>query len=452
MPKDKYKKIALAALSDNTEIEVEENKDDKKNYHFNPITKQYVIYLKSVGRNVVLPERVIKSIYVAYSDHFGEPKTIEDIARLLKWPKPAAKELLDIFSINHSSLPITPYELQFKNDAEIIQDLEAQRKFFLQQQIEKEAWKSVQLEALKWREFQNNILAPVELFLKQWKPPVYKPLPKVGGKHNDDIFLTVLQDTHLGKFTDRNLLFSGKDYSTEKAVANINNYLLQIKERLQTRKLQFKSSVLILNGDIINSCLDEFTRRGTKLHCDYVNEQVFRITLNVLTEFIAKFSSLFRTTRVIIQKGNHESVLSYYLGLALKNYFKADKSISFEVSEKWVEGYRFNNIYAVISHSVSDTHKMGGIPKNGNRLKMFIQELLIQKPKELMECRQRICITGHYHSNYTEDFGSFQMFRFGSTVNADDHGEVLGYFNRPQQSCLILGKDTVNEQWIFYLD
>ena len=93
-----------------------------------------------------------------------------------------------------------------------------------------------------------------------------------------------------------------------------------------------------------------------------------------------------------------------------------------------------------------------GLPSSPPKLKSYVQELLLQNPLALVECKERIIITAHKHSQHIEDFGSFKFYRFGSTVNADSFGESLGYFNRPQQSCLVLSDNSVEEIWNFYLD
>lgn len=298
----------------------------------------------------------------------------------------------------------------------------------------------------------NKLGFDIDKVLSNWMPTVNTFEPNKTKCEKGTTLFCSLNDAHICELTTRDMVFSGKEYNTEIAIKNVKNYLSQIIARIDTRKEGFENGVLFLGGDLLHSTLDEFTRRGTKLHCEFTNEKAFKIVLDLLVEFIGTLSSQFKSFKILSCRGNHESVISTYLVLAAQRFFWNNKNIQFTIFDNWVNHYRIGDIFFILSHGVSDTIKNVGLPSSPLKLKSYIQELLLQHPYAATECKERVVVTAHKHSQLMEDCGSYKFFRFGSTVSADSFGESLGFFNRPQQSCLILDKKEVKELWNFYLD
>ncbi len=421
-------------------------------YHFNPLTNKYVFYLKSAGRQAALDEATVKNIYLSYSDLFNSPATIEDICRMLNWPRPCVEELIKILQLNHKTLPVTPVELSSKSDDEIIEDIATHRKFLLQQKTERKIWQDVQSEALKWREYEHNIVAPLERFLEKWEAPIINPLPVARYEGNDDVLLVSANDWHIASLTEGHKTFSGRDNNTEVIRRSIQNYVVQIKAQLANRKTMPSKCFILFNGDIIHSFADSLTRRGTALHTEYVNEEMFKHGLDIMLNFIIQVSSLFKETEISVGVGNHEGHVALYLGMAVEKALQHVDNIKITIEQGWVFSKWINNVYCLASHGAHSTMKGVSVPRGGNKLQIFVQNHLLHKAKEVAGATQRILLLGHYHSLYTEDFGAFSVYRFGAPVLSDGHGEALGYFNRPSQNCLLIGRNEVKEVWNIYLD
>ena len=418
-------------------------------YVYNATDGKYIFFCQKVGKNIVLDKQTVDNLLLSYSNYDSDPSSINEISRKFNIPRAVVKEVLSILCFTHDEIPVTQESLLENSEETIVDDLIQQKRFTLLQKLQKKDWEATKQDAVRWNEFQAGVINPVESFLSSWNPPKHQPIPKCKMRDGKNVFVCVLQDTHIGEFTDKETVFSGKEYSSLISLKNIRKYITEVKARLETRTLGWKEGVIVLNGDIMNSCLDEYTRRNTKLHCDAVNEVAFNLALDIITEFVTQFSALFKKTKVLVQAGNHDSVVCRYLGTAAKQYFRTDKSIEFEIFRSWLAPYRFNNVYAIITHGSSDTMK-AALP-SGPKLKSFVQEMLIQNPKMLAECKQRIVLAGHLHSQLIENLGSFQLYRFGTTVSADGYGEALGHYTSPQQSCLVIGEDSVDEVWNFDL-
>lgn len=445
-------------LNDNSIVMSEGKKSDDKNkivindnVYFNTITKCYVVFLKSAGKNVVLGEDTVKSLYRNYSKLFGDSATIEELARsLFKWPRAYVEELIKIFGLTHSVMPVTPYELHEKNDNEIIEDISAHRRFILHQKLEHKTWHEIQAQSLKWQEFQYNIVAPMQSFLEKWQPPKVEHVEPDKYDASGDILLISLNDLHVGSLTNKSKVFSEKDFNTSIALAGVEKYLAEIKYRLEQKKDRPYKAFVLFNGDIVHSFVDNFTRRGTQLHSEYVNEDLFRIGLDLVINFISRVSTMFKETEVVIGRGNHEGPLALYLGFAAKKYFSSHPTIKLSVEDKWIFSRWLNNVYVLCSHGAHDTFKGISVPR-GQKLQIFIQNHLLEKSKEISRAGQKICILGHLHSQYVEDLGGFTVIRCGSGVVSDEHGQALGHFTRPYQNCILLGQNNVRDIWNCFL-
>ena len=98
----------------------EENIETLEKPYFNKETRQYIVFLKSIGRNIVVNEDKHKSILQMYSAWDGEDKSITEICRNVQWPRPVLTEYLKKFAITHDSLPITDEDVDSYQDEELV--------------------------------------------------------------------------------------------------------------------------------------------------------------------------------------------------------------------------------------------------------------------------------------------------------------------------------------------
>lgn len=422
-------------------------------YVYNKDDKTYLFLLeKKYGKNVKLSEPIVKSIIKNYSNYDDDPKTINEIANRHAIPRNILIEILKILGITHDSIPITPEEINEKEIDDIAEECIENKKFALYQKLQKDDWKQTKIDAKKWNEFIIGKYNPFCEFIESWIPPKYN-FDVTKSKYdvssdNDDIFLCVLTDTHIGELTKNT--FTGDTFDSQKAVANIFSYLSQIEKKLLQRKNLPKQCKLLLMGDILNSCVDGYTKKGTKLHNDLINEELFNLGLDVIVCFVEGLLDIFGRIDVHTAKGNHDSFLIQSLYYACEKYFEKNPNIQWDISKYWINSFRVNNSYFIYTHGKDDENHIS-LPKNtGKNLESYVQSLLLSKVHELVGVKGKYFITGHLHSFEHIEKNDFEFIQVPASVNADDYAESLGYRTKARQNCFIIGDDYIDETMHFY--
>ena len=160
---------------------------------------------------------------------------------------------------------------------------------------------------------------------------------------------------------------------------------------------KFDKVVLVCLGDILNSCLDGATRKGTKLDNDIINENMFDVGLDVLVSFISGLKEIFGTVEVRCTKGNHDGILAYAMYKACEKFFENDDSVSVDVTKKYIDYFRVNNNFFLYTHGATDTVRTS-LPKGKDKLQSFVQSLLLKKTNELVGVQGKYILSGHTHS------------------------------------------------------
>ena len=436
-------------------VELSEEDESKviigDNLYFNTLTKRYVIYLKSVGgKNITLPESVVKSIYLSYSDLYKEASTIEDVMRLTKLPRECVKELLSIFQLNHSSLPITPYEFLNKNDEEIIQDLESQRKFTLQQKIEHRTWANIQNEASQWRDFKYNTLDPFERFTQNIKP-ISKPKIKLDKSNADHSLLIGLSDLHFGASSAARYLFSktNKGWNLDDTNKAIDLYLVNILKLTKERSYKFKECVAFSCGDILHGLYSK-TVKGTDIEAFPQGEEQFDSAFNCLARFFEGLSEILPLSRVVSLTGNH-SLSDAHLFKCLKAYFRNYEGLIFNVYDSRWAVEVVGELGIVVEHGASPYYKHK-LPPNGSQRESYIQKLIWEQREILKNCKQVAFISADQHHFEYNEKNNFEQIMFSTIVGKDKYSNQNGFFNKPRQNGLVIQDGKITEVLNFYFE
>jgi hypothetical protein len=416
---------------------------------------KYIFLLHNViGKNFILTGSTIRSLVKNYSNFDGEAASINEVSIKYKIPRNIVTQILKIMGITHDSLPVTNEELCEKDEDSIIEDCLQDKKFSLYQKLQKKDWVQTKEDAKRWNALQSGTLDPISRFLDNWTPP--KQVYVSNYKHTNSLkanskkaFLSVLTDNHIGELTENT--YRGDTYNSTIAIKNILNYLQQIDETVSTRTYKFDKCVLVCLGDLLNSCLDGLTRKGTQVNNDIINEDLFDIGLDVLVLFIEGLKSIFGKVEVKCTKGNHDSVLIYAIYSACKKYFQHDKNITFDISKLFIDKFKVYNNYFIYTHGAHDTMKIK-IPKDrGAKMDSFFQSLLLSDIKLLDGVKGKYVLSGDTHSFEYLERNDFEFIVCSASVKSNEYAESLGYTNMSRQQGFILGEDYIEEILNFYL-
>jgi predicted phosphodiesterase len=425
----------------------------KKKYTFNKNTRKLIFHTEEkFGSNLVFSENKILNILKLYSNFDKNPHTITDIEKKTNVRRDIVAHLLKCLNKTHDSLPFIEETVEDEPEEKLVNELINSKEFSIQQKFEKADWKKTQEDADKWRALQFNQISPVEAFLENWVPPVCKIQKKKTqpGKYS---LIASLQDIHLGELTKKEHLFHGKDYNSEIACKLVDNYCESIITDTQNKNQCIHTAVLIVNGDFFHTAFNGTTAQGTKLSSDLLNEDLFQKGLDVLVKFISRFSEEFYKVEVKFLKGNHESVVASYLGYAIQQYFRKEKSINVEIVKSWATLFKVDKLAVIATHGGSDVIKHANIPKNDAQMKTYFHEMMLAKKKELIDCEHTIVVSGHTHSFVNKDMGAFDFYVMGTSVLGDKYADSMNFpRGKPRQNALIIQDGKVIETLHYYFD
>lgn len=427
--------------------------ESQKPYQFNPITRDYVFYIKSAARNVIIKEGNLQNILSAYSNSFGDERSIEDISRMLEWPKNYVIDLLKLLNFSHDSLPILPESIDSKTDDEILSDLDTQRKFVIKQKFEKREWQSIIKDAEEWRSFKYSKINPFESFLSRYSPPELKKFDyksEFQDINSDRTFVVVLSDLHYGANAKSKYMFNRPEWNTEKTVECVDKFATEIVKEIDNRASKFKKCVILGLGDLIHS-LDGKTQRGTELKYDYVREEQFDFALDSLLTFISRMADCFGECEIHSIYGNHNYETEMALFRALSMFFKKDFRVKFCNYSSRPAALRIDGTLILIDHG-ADGRERAYVPAIGAKLEKHVNTLLVNNPELLVGVKSKLFCQGDKHHFCHVEYGSFEFLMFSTSLGGCEHAAVNNLYNRARQSCMILDKSGLREVIHVYFD
>lgn len=417
-------------------------------YCYNQNTDTYVINLKNHKSPLCISGAKHRAICRSYSSWIDDLSANEICVKYSLTPE-VFSEYRKVFGLTKDREPLSIEEVVADTIDGNIQSIIEEKRFKIYQGYEKELWKDTQAKANKWDQFNARTLDILKLSLDGWEPPKQERVKKNPEVKNGLIFVAGLFDVHVGATYSVSDGFAGRDFDSKIACDNMRNYSDRIKQTVSSKKDTFSSCSVVVGGDFFNSCIDNFTRKGTSLHCDVINEKMFKLGLDALITFIDNMADTFKRVDVIFAKGNHESVILSYAGIAASKYFSFNPNITFDIPEAWAAIYTFNNVLAIVTHGGHDLFK-ASLPPVSLKLKSFIQEMLLSRKEDLSKYTQKIVLSGHRHAFAQIDFGSFEFYCCGSSVLGDTFSDSLNLRNNPRQNCLVIGQNYVEESLHYY--
>lgn len=418
-------------------------------YTYNRDSDVYVINLKCRTKPMTIRGSRHRAICRDYSSWHSDLTSHEICTKFSLTPE-IFNEYRKIFNLTKEREPLSAEELLEDSVDGSVEAILEQKRYSVYQKYEKEEWKTTQSEASNWRAFKAHTLDAARTALDGWEPVRYSNVksPKAA-KHSNYIFIVGANDWHIGEKFNKEKGFSGKDFNSEIAVKLIDDYANQIEESVKARNYKFKECVVVINGDILNSCFDGKTVKGTQLHNDKVNEELFEITLNTTVRFIERLATVFPQVTIPFLPGNHDGPLLSILGLAVKAYFRNVPSVTILVSKRWAEIMRFGNVAILMMHGGAVSLK-SAVPQPGLKLKSYLSDMWMSREEGLTGCKTKIVLTGHFHRFFAQDMGNFDFYCLGGLPLGDEYSDSLNLRSKPRQNALILNEDQCIETLHYY--
>ena len=431
-------------------ITIVSSKGGREKYRYNSITKEYSVFLRSMGRTWVVPEEVHKGMMKAYTGASGKVKCIDKISQDFGITREAFSEYKKIMGWTHTSSPFTPEQLKVETDEEIVQDVEQARIFGLNRQISQNKWNATQVSAQKWDMLQAGKVDPFGLILRNYNP---EPLPvitqRVKVPKTEKTLLLGLSDIHFGSIADATDLVHGSDYDIKKAQDVLQKYAQDVEDAVKRDNIS--SCIVCVIGDILHS-LTGRTKKGTPLDFDVIGADQFSIAMNSIILYLERMATLFENVTVQQVKGNHAGDEETCLFIAVAQHFRLNPRIKFELHKARSAFFRVNNVAVILDHGESDYVK-ANVPK-GKAREAWIQSIFITEAQKgnLTGVKQKLFIQGDKHHYEQIEYNDFEYFMFGAPVLGDRYADHINKHSRARQNAIIISENDIQAVLHFYFD
>jgi hypothetical protein len=415
-------------------------------YVFNKDTRQYIVFLKSAGKTIVVDETTHKSMMNAYCGE--DERTVEEIAATHSFPRSYFDEYKRIFGWVREGMPITDEDILEGDTEHLVQDLLEKKRFEISQKFQKKSWKITQENSTKWIQFEDGVLRPFEKFIENIKPLPTKKISKLNleGEH----LIVGLSDVHYGAHSDSRYLFNkdNKGWSLDDTNKAIDDYAAQLLRFVKSKRNPIQSSVIFSVGDILQT-LSGKTAKGTEIEAWPLAEGQFDAAFNSLAKFIQYMSEILPVNKIVSLAGNH-SIHDTTLFKCLAAYFRTYEGIKFEIHDaRWCI-VNVGGCGIIAEHGSSPYYK-SSLPKEGSARDAYIQKLVLEKREELKDVKQIIYLSADQHHFEMNERGHFTQVMFSTVVARDRYANDNNLRGRAQQNSLIIDNMGLKEVVSFYL-
>jgi hypothetical protein len=422
----------------------------KKKYTFNRNTKKLIFHTEEkFGSNLVFSENKILNILKLYSNFDKNPHTITDIEKKTNVRRDILAHILKCLNKTHDSLPFIEETVEDEPEEKLVNELVNSKEFSIQQKFEKADWKKTQEDADKWRSLQFNQINPVEAFLENWVPPVYKLVKTASTKklHNKELIIGA-SDWHYGLVANERFLYNQKEWNIEETKKTVDLYasklILHLKEN-SYRKLN-----LCFLGDLSHT-LNGYTDKGTKLEYGPLGEEQLEQAFNSMLKFVNDLLSVHSNIEVFACSGNHSALGDYVLVRMLELYFRSDKRIKFNITNKRNLTFKVYRNLFLMEHGYSSVAK-SRLPAPGKGRETYINNLFMCKPELMKDSDRFIYLSADQHHSETYELTNVEGYMFPTLVGGCRHADNSGYKSRPRQTCLVVEEEGITSINHFFFD
>lgn len=211
-------------------------------------------------------------------------------------------------------------------------------------------------------------------------------------------------ELHLGKYAEYEEV--GEDYSTKIAKSRFYHILEEIVTTQETEKCD--RCVVMIGNDFFNSdTVGATTTKGTPQTNDIRWKSLFIEGLTLYKDLFFILREEFNHIDVRLCQGNHDTMSSFYLYIALSSFFSNDDKIKFSDNYKQYQCYTFGDNAIFFGHGDCN-------------LKRLINSIPGEFYKEWGSTKNRELHLGHLHSELTVDENSGMITRrIGSPTGTD---------------------------------
>lgn len=251
----------------------------------------------------------------------------------------------------------------------------------------------------------EDVISATKEVMKETITPRKFATKTVDNKLNDKKLLEFpAVELHLGKMAHN--WDTGEDYDQKIAQDRFNEIIEAVVDEQLTQKCG--TLFMYIGQDFFNSdTVDNTTTRGTPQQNDLRWKKMFKVGLELYIEAILTLRERFNKVDVQLNQGNHDVMASFYLYIALQQYFINDPKVNFSDNYKTTQCYLFGKCAIFTNHG-------------DNNYKRLVESIPVEFPMEWATATYRELHLGHLHSEHAEEKSGLLTRRIGSPSGTDD--------------------------------
>lgn len=428
------------------------NFEFEKKWHFNKEERNYIVFLKSAARAIIVDETTHNNMQRAYTS--SENVKVEDICSASGFPLSLFSEYKAIFGWVRNGSHFSDEQIENNSVEDLVEDAVQQKKWEVIQESKKKIWKETESNSKKWIEFEENCLGPFNELLSKWSPPKYIPVPNVKltkNVNNPHSLLVICGDWHVGAIANPRYLYRSKEWNYEILCESAKEYSNKIRQEVNSRTYNFNEIVLCLGGDIIHT-LTGYTDAGTKLEYEFIEEDQLDYAFSLMVSFINELLTIVPSIRGFCVAGNHSTLGDYVLSKMLETYYRNEDRISFEISTKRYLPFKILDSLVILDHGASGKGVKSKMPRSGAGREAYVKGIFLENPEMLINTKSRVIVSNDVHHHQHIEYNNFDLIISPTLVKGCRYADFSGYKSRPAQSVHVFDKDGIKEMIRFYFD
>ncbi len=365
--------------------------DDR--YWYDKDNDIYVTFLPEVGP-LKVPGATHRAMLDLYCRDVGEG-TINMVCREFGMPRPYFTKYKQIHGWTKDHEPFTAEEMMAKSADDLVDEALQKKRAKFYKRFEKKKWQEIQKEALKWREFEDQVLRQVLDVVRDRKPAKIHRLNLKTAKR-PYAAVVGLSDFHWGKYSD---MENGELFDRNIA----RKRLFSCTEDAISRVVQFgapEKIIVPIGSDFLHIDNDAgTTTRGTPQDNDGNFYSILETGCTLMEEWVESLRQV-APVHLVLMNGNHDRAMGYVILLYLRAFFRnaPDVTVVSETTPRQYVSYGKNLIGFAHGDGVAKTKDLAG-------------HMAREASKAWSKCPHRTIYTGHLHYEKTETDSAYGVTR-----------------------------------------
>ena len=383
----------------------------------------YTTYLPGVPHAIELPGEVHRDLIRAYSNFAGHPASVNELARTFQLPRNWIVKYLRIHEITHDREPFTSEEIMSRSEDELAQEALQIRRAALYTRLERDKWKEIQKDALRWREYEASTLRRLENITQAGGARNIPQLEVPKSKRRYTAVITPT-DFHWGKRGD--VYECGERYdrptARERLFSSTEKVLADVTKHGRPEKIIIGIGSDFFNADNYNAT----TTGGTPQDNDGNMSDILTTGCELMTDYIDLLRQI-APVQMVLMAGNHDQLLSVSLHLYLQAWYKNCEEITTIKSAQ-------HRQYVIYENNLLCFHHGDGVSKTSDLARLAS----IEAQEAWGKCDHKMVFTGHLHHEKIEEDRGFTRYQLPSLSGEDRWHAKKGYVGNRKVIAAIL--------------